>query len=116
MIFYLIMEPGRRYPGTLKTAALTTEEGRPFPGCFATCRTIVEISSYLEFIKESKRLEGRRERTDPPLVAQPPTYIKTEKKPEPVDIRPESVKNAQANSGKSPRQTLPRRTLDRTLH
>lgn len=100
MIFYLIMEPGRRYPGTLKTAALTTEEGRPFPGCFATCRTIVEISSYLEFIKESKRLEGRRERTDPPLVAQPPTYIKTEKKPEPVDIRPESVKNAQANSGK----------------
>ncbi|EFO63046.1 Transitional endoplasmic reticulum ATPase [Giardia lamblia P15] len=93
------MEPGRRHPGTLKSTALTTEEVKPFPRCFATCRTIIEINSYLEFIKELKRLEGKRERTDPPLVAQPPTYIKTEKKLEPVDIRPENIKNAQANSG-----------------
>lgn len=93
------MEPGRKYPGTLKSTAFATDERKPSAVCFATCRTLIEINGYLEFIRESRRLEGKHERTDPPLVAQPPIYIKTEKKSEPVDIRPESIKHAQASSG-----------------
>lgn len=93
------MEPGRRHFGTCKNITSAADDGKSTAVCFATCRTIVEINGYLEFIKESKRLEGKQGKIDPPLVAQPPVYIKTEKKPEPVDIRPENIKNAQTNSG-----------------
>lgn len=97
------MEPGRRYFGTHKDTALEYAEEKSTAVCFATCRTIVEINGYLEFIKESKRLEGKHEKPDPPLVAEQPVYNRKEKKPEPVDIRPENVKNAQMNSASKPK-------------